>query len=60
MVAFYFGLEKNSYLYINVWILFGSLAFMKQNCSWLSNIISFLFCFYFFFFLFIILVFAYN
>lgn len=56
MVAFYFGLEKNSYLYINVWILFGSLAFMKQICSWLSNVISFVFVF----FLFIILVFAYN
>lgn len=53
MVAFYFGLEKNSYLYINVWILFGSLAFMKQNCSWLSNVISFLFCFLF-------LLFVYN
>lgn len=58
MVAFYFGLEKNSYLYINVWILFGSLAFMKQICSWLSNVISFVFVFLFFFF--IILVFAYN
>lgn len=50
MVAFYFGLEKNSYLYINVWILFGSLAFMKQIYSWLSNVISFVFVFLFFFF----------
>lgn len=47
MVAFYFGLEKKSYLYINVWILFGSLAFMKQIYSWLSNVISFVFVFLF-------------
>lgn len=40
MVAFYFGLEKNSYLYIYLWILFGLfLRFMKQICSWLSNVI---------------------